>query len=360
MNGLLGVLVTDANGFYSAGVTYGWSGSVTPQDPQGFFTVTSIAPTGGSYPNVTTDQVFQNYSAIPQPVVQIGGNVGNAGGGFLAGVLLAGLPSRQGTPVVTDANGDYASEVPVRWSGTVTPQRIGYTFVPPSVTYANVTTNYVTFYTGSPIDVSYLAEGFTNNGFTTYLILFNPSTQAIQAKLTFLKENGTTVSSTATVAANNRTVMDASTRVPNQGFATAVESNAPLVVERAMYWSAGGVDLAEGHNAAAVATPSNTWYLAEGYNTTDSNAFQTDILLANPNAAPANVSVTFLKEDGTHIAATCTVPATGRQTILTKNVSNLTGGFATQIVSDQPIVVERSMYWDAGGVTLKGGHIPWG
>lgn len=67
----------------------------------------------------------------------ISGHVRRASGYGLDGVVLVGLP---GNPE-TDEDGYYSGGVPPGWSGTVTPQRPGYTFTPPSRTYTNVTGN---------------------------------------------------------------------------------------------------------------------------------------------------------------------------------------------------------------------------
>jgi len=55
----LGV-VTDVNGFYTAIVSYGWSGTVTPAK-YGY----AFDPNSRSYTNVTSDQTNQDYDALP-------------------------------------------------------------------------------------------------------------------------------------------------------------------------------------------------------------------------------------------------------------------------------------------------------
>jgi C1A family cysteine protease/BarA-like signal transduction histidine kinase len=204
---------------------------------------------------------------------------------------------------------------------------------------------------------SYLAEGYTNNGYTTEIVLLNPNAQTARTTITFLKENGTTVTypSLTTLPPLTRRVIDASGTVPLQGFATQVQASLPLVVERTTCWPAGGVPMAEGHNATAVSTLSPTWYLAEGYNNTNSTGYRTVLSLANPNAVAATVKVTFLKEDGTTLPYACTMAPQSRRAIVTAQLIP-NGGFATTVVASQPIVVERVTYWNAGGVTNKGGH----
>ena len=60
MRGPLGYPCTDANGFYTATVDYGFSGTVAPTKTGYAFT-----PTKRVYSNVTTDWLNQDYEAIP-------------------------------------------------------------------------------------------------------------------------------------------------------------------------------------------------------------------------------------------------------------------------------------------------------
>jgi hypothetical protein len=61
----------------------------------------------------------------------INGNVG------IPGVTLSYTDGTSKT-VQADSRGDYSFRVPVDWSGTVTPSRIGYAFTPPNRTYSNL------------------------------------------------------------------------------------------------------------------------------------------------------------------------------------------------------------------------------
>jgi outer membrane lipoprotein SlyB len=136
MSGLPGNPVTGGDGSYSGTVTYGWSGTVTPQKTGYNFT-----PSSTPYTNVTSNQT-QNYTAVLQTFT-ITGTV-TWGGSPLSGVTMSGLP---GSPV-TGANGAYSATVDYGWSGTVTPQKTGYNFTPSSTPYTNVTSNQTQNYTG--------------------------------------------------------------------------------------------------------------------------------------------------------------------------------------------------------------------
>jgi hypothetical protein len=80
--------------------------------------------------------------------------------------------------------------------------------------------------------------------------------------------------------------------------------------------------------------------------------FDLDILLANPHATPAPVTVTFLKEGGSTVVQTLTLPATSRTTLRVDQIAGLEGTAVSTIVTSTaglPLVVERTMRWDASG-----------
>ena len=72
-------------------------------------------------------------------------------------------------------------------------------------------------------------------------------------------------------------------------FATVVESDQLVVVDRTMSWSDTGYG---SHAASAIVSPSSTWYLAEGSTSGDFVLFY---LLQNPNDSAVNATVRFLR-----------------------------------------------------------------
>ncbi len=121
--------VTGGDGFYSASLEFGWSGSVVPVKNGYDFT-----PSSRTYSNLMSNRSGQDYTGERQ-VYEIGGYVRTGDGAVMEGVLLNGLP---GGPV-TGEDGFYSAEIGHGWSGTVEPEKAGYEFDPPSRTYTHVT-----------------------------------------------------------------------------------------------------------------------------------------------------------------------------------------------------------------------------
>jgi len=130
--------------------------------------------------------------------------------------------------------------------------------------------------------------------------------------------------------------------MPNAEFATMVTTDLPVYVERSMYFGHSG------HSAAGARQTSKTWYLAEGSTVPP---FDTWVLLMNPNPVATVAQLRFMREDGSVVDRNELVPAMGRKSVFV-NMLFTTPGFATQVTADQPIVVERAMYFDND----QGGH----
>jgi len=91
------------------------------------------------------------------------------------------------------------------------------------------------------------------------------------------------------------------------------------------------------------------YYLSEGATGT---FFSTDILLANPNATAAPVTVTFLKSGGTPVVVSQNLPAWSRRTLRVNDIAGMEDAtFSTIVRSDDalPILAERTMWWDQTG-----------
>jgi hypothetical protein len=100
--------------------------------------------------------------------------------------------------------------------------------------------------------------------------------------------------------------------------------------------------------------PPPTYYLAEG---ATGAFFDMDLLIANPNDAPAPIGITFFKEDGTTVVQDRTLAPLSRTTIQVDDIAGLEAtSLSTAVTStnDLPLAVERTMRWDASGYGAHG------
>jgi hypothetical protein len=209
----------------------------------------------------------------------------------------------------------------------------------------------------------FLAEGATGSFFTTFVLLSNPTATPAAVTLTYLREGGGTVTSQKTIPAGTRLTINVALEDPSlaaTSVATRVTSDVPIVVERAMYWPMTPASWNEASNAFGVTETALRWGLAEG-RVGGPNAFQTFILVANPDTTVANLTLTILRTTGAPIVKTLAVPAGGRLTITTgpgSAVPELADeSFGATIVSDRPVFAERALYSNANGVFWAAGSV---
>jgi subtilisin family serine protease len=188
----------------------------------------------------------------------------------------------------------------------------------------------------------YFAEGSTQPPFEVSFALQNPNPVPTIAHFLFLSPDGRQTPFDLRLEASSRTTLNANEVHPNAEFSTIVNTDIPVYVERSMYFGH------DGHSAVGARQANREWFLAEGSTVPP---FETWILLMNPNPAPTLARLQFMREDGTVVEHAEAVPGMGRTSVFV-NALFTTAGFATRISSDQPLVVERAMYFDAG----QGGH----
>jgi subtilisin-like proprotein convertase family protein len=187
------------------------------------------------------------------------------------------------------------------------------------------------------------AQGFLK----TYILLANDNAKDVQVTVKFLLEGGGVVTHVETVPARSRETIDAGSLpgVVNRSFGLDITAEAPIIAERAMYFSMGSNRLFDGgHESAGVNETSTRWFLAEG---ATGNFFDCFVLLSNPNAASARVRLTYLLSDGATYVQDVTMAPNSRETINVETVAPLLANAAvsTTVTSDIGIVAERAMYW---------------
>jgi hypothetical protein len=224
-----------------------------------------------------------------------------------------------------------------------------------TITIANRAVNVVQ---AAPRRTYYLAEGATGDFFDLDVLVANPNTAAAPVTLSFLTPDGNVEVLTDELPATSRRTyrVDQLPGLASTAVSTVVESTSglPLVVERTMFWDR---EYYGGHGGGAVNEPARTWYFAEG----SQGFFDTFVLLANPGTTAANVTVTFLLEQGDPIVFPITVGPTSRQNVwaIEPGTGALVGrSFAIRVDADVPIIAERAMYFGTapGNRQWNGGH----
>jgi hypothetical protein len=212
----------------------------------------------------------------------------------------------------------------------------------------------------------FLAEGATSAFFATRIALANPSaSQTVTALLRFQKSTGAEVARQVTVPPleSRRVVVNDVGDMAAAEFATVVESDGVLAVDRLMWWdtrSAYG-----SHAEAALKGPALVWYLAEG---ATHSGFDLFYLLQNPSpTSAAEVRVRYLLPSGAPLEKTYTVSPGSRFNIWvdTEEVPGGSGVLALantdvsavlEVTNGVPIIVERAMYLTRGGQAFAAGH----
>src|SRR5437879_5059455 len=81
----------------------------------------------------------------------------------------------------------------------------------------------------------YFAEGSTQPGFATFLLLANPNAFPVGATVSYYKENGSVIVKSYVIGPNRRFNIFVNAEVPNSALAMKVESDNVLFAERAQY-----------------------------------------------------------------------------------------------------------------------------
>lgn len=205
----------------------------------------------------------------------------------------------------------------------------------------------------------YLAEGATHTGFEEWISFMNPGNEEAQVEVTYMMGDGSTAKQSFPMAPTSRETILVNHAVgANKDVSAKVSSNKPILVERPMYFLYHGA-WDGGHSETAAAQPSTSWFLAEG--TTRCNqqdgSFEEWISMMNPGEEKANINVTYMFPGGETSESKVEVLPHSRGTIFVNGIVQ-NRDVSVKLSSDQPIVVERPMYylyhnaWSGGSVEL--------
>lgn len=206
----------------------------------------------------------------------------------------------------------------------------------------------------TPRNTWILAEGYQGRSFDTFVEVYNPQSQQSAATIDFLLEGGGVISVPVTIPAKGRTTLPVYgvAGLHLASFSIRVQADQPVVAERSSYFkyrSPAGWGSAMGGSAAIGESEARTsWDLAEGHSGPN---FDTWTLVTNPGSTPVNVTARYLTDDGKTVTQQFQVPANARQTTLARSVPGLTGhSHSVHIESSGPVVAERAMYFQYGGI----------
>lgn len=188
----------------------------------------------------------------------------------------------------------------------------------------------------------FFAEGSTQPPFDTWFLIQNPTAQTATVRFTFFLQPSGTVTRTFSVGPTSRFSIFANQLIPNVAFSTRVDSSVPVFVERSMFVSFDGTIV------LGVPAPNRVWLFAEGATV---QPFQTWLLLQNPNPVPAPTTITYMLDTGQNVIQTLTLPPNSRSSIFVNQVLP-NAAFSSRVESEQPIVVERSLFRFPGNAAI--------
>ncbi len=202
----------------------------------------------------------------------------------------------------------------------------------------------------------YFAEGSTGAFFDQRLALFNTGTAAARVLVRYLRPApASPVTQSLALPGLTRSTIDleAVPGLENTAVSAVVESDQPVVADRTMSWDTRGYGA---HAETAVPAPRTTWYFAEG---STAGAFNLFYLLQNPGPIAAHVQVRYLRP-APHATVTrsYTVEPNSRLDVwVNKEGAELASTDVSAVVeSSAPIIAERAMYLDGGGLGFRAGH----
>ncbi|MGH9163233.1 MAG: carboxypeptidase regulatory-like domain-containing protein [Vicinamibacteraceae bacterium] len=213
-----------------------------------------------------------------------------------------------------------------------------------------------------PAESWHFAEGATAF-FDLFLLLANPSTAPVDATVRYLLPTGEPLERTYTLGPESRRTIwvdqeDAALAATQ--VAISVQSETPILAERAMWWGATGA-WDGGHVSTGATRPATRWGLA-GLTLGGPDSAEAYVLIANPNAAAAEATVTLITPEGARAPVTVPLGPWSRTTLRLLDLFRDAGDapVAVRVESTAgdtpvPLVVEGAAYASPDGKPLTTG-----
>jgi SpoIID/LytB domain protein len=191
----------------------------------------------------------------------------------------------------------------------------------------------------------------SEQNFDEYILLQNPWEETVNCTITYMFPGGGELQEEVVLQPHSRHTVLVNERIQNSEVSVKVESDRPVVAERAMYFDFLGSGRRGGHASLGVPEACREWYFAEGYT---AGKFDTFILVQNPQEDEARLTAVFMGRDGEVDEFYYTLPPHSRMTIWMDQEPGLSEGeFSVKLISNLPVVAERAVYFGYG--TIGGG-----
>ena len=204
----------------------------------------------------------------------------------------------------------------------------------------------------------YFAEGRAGGYFQEYLTLENPDPiQTARVRVQYLFEGATGPSIMHNVAPQSRYTVSVNTDLhfpftgPGHSLSMIVTSTngVGIVAERPMYFNWHGIN--SGTDALGSTRLAQDYYFADVESQRNYSSFIT--ILNPPGRAKAKVTVTYIA-GGAQLAAQTIVVPPGQRSTTTPGAVGINRQSAMYVHSDQPVVVERPMYFTTSRSNIRG------
>ncbi len=216
--------------------------------------------------------------------------------------------------------------------------------------YAGKTGGHAALGTNSPSTTWYFPEGYTGSDFDEYVLLLNQNSSPAKVTLNLLFEGGSSQSYDYQVAPNSRYTIHVDELQPDAQVSAVIQSDIPVVAERAMYFNYFGID--GGSDSLGAAAPANTWYFPEG---STINGFNEYILLMNPENQAVTATLLLQPESGGTVTRYYNLPPLSRTTLhINEIMPNVSLAARVTTPSSVKIVAEQAMYFIYAGAWTDG------
>ncbi len=189
-----------------------------------------------------------------------------------------------------------------------------------------------------PASTWYLAEGSTEGGMQTWVLVQNPGDTAVDVALDFQTGNGVVPGPRESLPAKSRRSFNVGEYVTTYDVSTRVTSTGgDVVCERAMY----GNNQTWAHDSIGATVADQGWVMTEGCT---AGGMQTWVLVQNPGGTPADVELVFITDTEVIPGPSESIPPGTRRSY---NVGDYVTSYdvSTAVLADSgEVVCERAMY----------------